>query len=42
MKVEVLFTDDAGQRWRVYDWSLIAGHKYKRSPGDQCAEYRGL
>jgi hypothetical protein len=42
VRVEVVFTDEQGRRWRVYDWSLICGHKYRRSPGEQCAEYRGF
>jgi hypothetical protein len=42
MRVDVFFTDEAGRRWRVYDWSVISGHKYRRRPGEQCAEYRGF
>jgi hypothetical protein len=42
MRVEIVFTDEAGRRWKVYDWSLICGHKYRRAPGQQCAEYRGF
>jgi len=42
MRVELVFTDERGRRWRVYDWSVICGHKYRRSPGQQCAEYRGF
>ena len=42
MRVEVYFTDSDGRRWKVYDWSLICGHKYRRSPGEQCAECRGF
>jgi hypothetical protein len=42
MRVEVVFTDEAGRRWKVYDWSVISRHKYRRSPGEQCAEYRGF
>ena len=42
MRVEVFFTDREGRRWKVYDWSLICGHKYRRSPGEQCAECRGF
>ena len=42
MRLEVLFTDHEGRRWKVYDWSLICGHKYRRSPGEQCAECRGF
>jgi hypothetical protein len=42
MRVEIVITDDQGRRWKVYDWSLISGHKYRRAPGEQCAEYRGF
>ena len=42
MRVEIVFTDERGRRWKVYDWSLISGHKYRRAPGEQCAEYRGF
>ena len=42
MRVDVYFTDPEGRRWKVYDWSLICGHKYRRSPGEQCAECRGF
>ena len=42
MRIDVVFTDEQGRRWRVYDWSVISGHKYRRSPGEQCAEYRGF
>jgi hypothetical protein len=42
MRVELIFTDAEGRRWRVYDWNVISGHRYKRSPGEQCAEYRGF
>ena len=42
VRVELTFTDAEGRRWKVYDWSVISGHRYKRSPGEQCAEYRGF
>lgn len=42
MRVEIVFTDERSRRWKVYDWSVISGHKYRRSPGEQCAEYRGF
>jgi hypothetical protein len=42
MRVDLVFIDEKGRRWKVYDWSVICGHKYRRSPGEQCAEYRGF
>jgi hypothetical protein len=41
-RASLVFTDDDGRRWRVYDWTVIAGHKYRRSPGEQSTEYRGF
>jgi hypothetical protein len=42
MRIDVVFIDENGCRWKVYDWSVISGHKYRRSPGELCAEYRGV
>jgi hypothetical protein len=42
MRLDLVFTDHEGRRWKVYDWSVISGHKCRRSPGEQCAEYRGF
>lgn len=38
----VIFRDDVGRRWKVYDWNVIGGRRHKRNPGDQSAEYRGF
>jgi hypothetical protein len=41
-RANLVFADEHGRRWRVYDWTVIAGHKYRRSPGEQSTEYRGF
>lgn len=42
MRVELIFTDAVGRRWKVYDWSVTSGRRSKRSPGDESAQYRGF
>ncbi len=38
----MIFADDVGRHWKVYDWSVISGRRHKRAPGDKRAEYRGF
>jgi hypothetical protein len=42
VRVELIFTDAMGRRWKVYDWRVLSGRRLKRAPGDKSAEYRGF